>query len=468
MSEGRQPNILLIVSDQHRYDCMGHTSHGRVRTPHLDGLARDGARFTSAFTPAPLCTPARQALLTGRRPEAYGGLWNYDLGPSETGLTPDVYTWTAALQEVGYRSRYLGKWHVSERDDPTAFGYEQYVPLEAYPTWRRERYAEVGHDSGWFGEIDPVPLGVSRTHWLAEQACDVVRELAGGDRPWHVRVDFLEPHLPCRPVREFADRYPPESVPPWGGFADEFVNKPYIQRQQLVTWGVDQWTWHDWAPVVARYFGIISQLDDAVGRVLAALEESGAADDTIVVYTADHGDMCGSHRMMDKHYVMYDDVVRVPLLLRWPGVVEPGTVREDLVSNALDLPPTLVDAAGAKPSPAFVGRPLLTSAEDRHEVVATYNGQQFGLFTQRMLRTRHWKYVWNATDVDELYDLHADPHELVNRIADPPPGARLPELRRRLHDILVADGDRIVDNPWLAEQFRTGRKLATGRLPRDR
>jgi arylsulfatase A-like enzyme len=467
-TQPKQPNILLIVSDQHRQDSLGHTSGYPLGTPRLDALAAQGVRFGSAYTPVPLCTPARQALLTGRRPETHGGLWNYDLGPSDSGLAPDQYAWPQALRAVGYRSRYFGKWHVSEQHDPTSFGYDEYLPLEAYEAFRRERHPDVEYHNGWFGEPDPVPLEDSQTHWLAGQACEAITELAAGDEPWHVRVDFIEPHLPCRPAKPFADLYPPETIPPWSGFPDEFVNKPYMQRQQLVNWRVEGYDWSDWAPIVSRYFAIISQLDDAIGRLLDTLDAVGAACDTIVIYTSDHGDMCGSHRMMDKHYVMYDDVVRVPLIVRWPGVAEPGVVRDDFVYNALDLPPTLTAAAGADPSPSFCGRSLLSllgvragSDTVRQEVVSTYNGQQFGLFTQRMIRTRRWKYVWNATDVDELYDLEVDPDELFNRIDDAAVATDLQELRDRLHEILLVEGDRIVANPWMADQFSSGRKLAS-------
>lgn len=467
-SQTSQPNVLLIVSDQHRYDCLGHTSGYPLATPRLDALAQEGMRFRFAFTPVPLCTPARQALLTGRRPETHGGLWNYDIGPTDSGLARNEYTWTKALNRAGYRSRYFGKWHVSEQNDPTAFGYDEYLPLEAYETFRQARYPDVKYQNGWLGETDPIPLEDSRTHWFAERASAAITELATGGAPWHVRVDFVEPHLPSRPAKPFADLYPPESIPPWGGFADQFLNKPYIQQQQLMNWRVEDYGWADWAPTVSRYFGLISQLDDAIGRLLDTLEATGAARDTLVIYTSDHGDMCGSHRMMDKHYVMYDDVVRVPLIVRWPGVTEPGAVREELVYSALDLAPTLTEVSGADPSPLFTGRSLIPllprpgdPADERQEIVSTYNGHQFGLYTQRMLRTRRWKYIWNATDVDELYDLDTDPHELVNRIEDMSASTALQELREQLYRILVAEGDRIVDNPWLADQFRSGRKLAT-------
>lgn len=465
------PNILLIVSDQHRLDCVGRSDDYPVSTPSLDGLAARGAWFGSAYTPIPLCTPARQSLLTGRRPEATGGLWNYDLGSRIPALDPASYSWPRELQRVGYRSQYVGKWHVHPEHDPTAFGYDGYVPLEAYDSWRAERYPNSPIPGDWFGEIDAVPTADSRTHWLADQTSAFITEASKDDAPWHARIDFLEPHLPCQPTAEFAARYPIESIPQWRDFADPLINKPYIQRQQLINWGVENYTWADWSPIVARYYAVIAQLDDAIGSVLRTIDEAGVTDDTLVIYTTDHGDMGGSHRMMDKHYVMYDDVVRVPLIMSWPARIAANSVVDAFTYNTLDLPPTISAITGI-PSPssghgaalfendATVLAPSGETAAREH-VVSTYNGQQFGLFTQRMIRTHAWKYVWNPTDVDELYDLTADPNEFVNKVGDDGCVDVLADLRKRLYDQLVTDDDSFVANPWMARQLTEGRKIAT-------
>jgi arylsulfatase A-like enzyme len=466
---GNHPNILLIVSDQHRLDCVGRSGEYPVSTPSLDRLAAQGAWFASAYTPIPLCTPARHSLLTGRRPEATGGLWNYDLASLIPALDPASFSWPRELQRIGYRSQYVGKWHVHPEHDPTDFGYDSYVPLEAYDEWRQRCHPAAQVPADWFGQTDPVPTVDSRTHWLARQTADFISEASRADGPWHARLDFLEPHLPCEPTAEFADRYSPESIPQWRDFADPLVDKPYIQRQQLVNWGVEGYAWEDWAPAVARYYAIIEQLDDAIGSVLRAVEDAGVADDTLVIYTTDHGDMGGSHRMMDKHYVMYDNVVRVPLIMRWPGRITAGSVVDGFAYNTLDMPPTVSAITGIPAPPDAHGAPLfepgpgplVPSAEvsARQQVVSTYNGQQFGLFTQRMIRDNAWKYVWNPTDYDELYDLVADPIEFVNRIADENCGAVLADMRRRLYDELRKDGDGMVLNSWMARQLTEGRKL---------
>lgn len=462
----RQPNVLLITADQLRHDCVGYSGVYPVSTPHLDALASQSVVFTQAYSPIPVCGPARQALLAGRRAETFGALWNAGGALPVASLSPDAFTWTKALADLGYASSFLGKWSVHPSLDATSFGYDAYIGEAEYRRYAEELFPDVRFTGGFFGETNPIPVEHARTHWLAGKAVRELERLAAGGRPWHLALHFPEPHLPCRPSGRFASMYDPASVPEWAGFRETFADKPYIQRQQLYNWGVESWTWRQWAPVVARYYGVISQMDEAVGIVLSALESIGEADRTIVVFTADHGDLCGSHRMMDKHYILYDDVVRVPLLIRLPERRGREGVRcEKFVYPFLDLAPTLLEMLGVDPPERLHGRsllPLLAGEEPddwRTFVVSTYNGQQFGLYTQRMIRTDRWKYVWNTTDVDELYDLTLDPGELVNRIGDPANAELVAQLRRELYGQLAADGDALVANEWMRHQLLDGAKL---------
>ncbi|NLG23717.1 MAG: sulfatase-like hydrolase/transferase [Clostridiales bacterium] len=290
---------------------------------------------------------------------------------------------------------------------------------------------------------------------------ETIREFAAAGRPWHIWADYEEPHLPCRPSAPFADMYDPASIEPWDGFDDPFVNKPYCHRQQAVNWQLDGARWADVAPMVARYYGVISQLDDAIGKILAALEETGQAGNTIVAFTSDHGDMCGSHRMLDKHYVLYDDIVRVPLIVRHPDYA-PWRC-DSFQSNALDLPASFVRWLSLPDPGGMHGAPLPRSAaEDENPracITSSGNGQQMGLHSIRMLRDDRCKYVWNLTDVDELYDLTDDPGELNNLIARPDLAGRVADMRRALYADLQAHGDRLVGNEWTRRQLLDNRKL---------
>ena len=459
-----KPNILFICSDQHRYDCIGNSNEYPVKTPNIDRLASEGVWFKNAFTPIPLCCPARQSLLNGRRPEKFSAFWNYDQSLKTQALEPEDYSWPRQLKKAGYSTSYVGKWHVNPTYNPTYYGFDNYIGLEDYEEFINKKYEKREFKNGFFGEIDPVPIEDTRTHWQADRVIEYIEDYTEKNEPWHIRLDFVEPHLPCCPVKEFADLYSKEDVVKWESFDDTFENKPYIQKQQLVNWEIEDMNWDDWSEVVARYYAIITQMDDAIGKVLDYIDELGIAKDTIVIYTADHGDMCGGHRMMDKHYILYDDVVHVPLIIRWPGVYESFECKE-LVYNCLDLPPTILSILGLEQQEFFVGRtmePLLRQEKVldwRKEVVSTYNGQQFGLYTQRMIRNDKFKYIWNLTDVDELYDMENDIGELNNLIYHHEYKLIIADLRKKLYEILLEEGDGLVQNNWLKSSLLKSRKI---------
>jgi arylsulfatase A-like enzyme len=466
----RKPNVLLITADQLRYDCVGFSGQYAIQTPNIDTLADQSLSFTHAYSHIPVCGPARQSLLCGRRPETFGALWNYNITLPVHALQPDAYTWTKSLANNGYSMAFLGKWGVHPTLDPKSFGYDSYVSEQDYADFQQSRYSQVKYTNGFFGENNPIPVEDSETHWFADQARAGLKRLQLEGKPWHMALHFSAPHLPNRPSGRFAALYDPSDIEEWSGFRETFSNKPFIQHQQLYSWGVEKYTWEDWAPIVARYYGVISQLDEAIGSVLQMLEELDAVEDTIVIFTADHGDMCGSHRMMDKHYILYDDVVRVPMIIRWPGRGRKG-VCEQFVYNFLDLAPTLLEALDLmKECPGNLqGKslvPLISGQMDgltawRDSIVASYNGQQFGLYNQRMIRTEQWKYIWNPTDIDELYDLNADPAELCNCINEQVFADTVKRLRRQLYEQLTKDEDALVGNEWMRNQLLNGAKLSS-------
>jgi len=460
-----KPNILIIVADQQRYDCLGYAGVYPVKTPNLDRLASEGAWFTNAYTPIPVCAPARQAFLNGRRPETFGALWNYGISLEVPALSPKEYSWVRDLKSEGYRTSFIGKWSGNPYYGPEEYGFDDSVGIKEYQIFRKNKYPGHEYKGGWMGEIDPVPYQDNISHWLADRAIEKIEEYSDGKKPWHIRLDFPGPHLPCRPSKEFAQMYKPEDIPPWPSFEDDFHNKPYIQKQLLYNWGIEDYTWADWSSTVALYYATISEIDHAIGRMLQRLEELGQAENTIVIYTTDHGDMCGAHRMIDKHYVLYDDVVRVPLIIRWPGVIPAGIVRDEFVYQFLDIPPTILEILGREIPPFFIGRSLYRllkgeSVEDwRNEAVSTYNGQQFGLYTQRMIRSNDWKYIWNTTDIDELYNLKEDPHELNNLIGKEEYKPILTQLRKKLYETLLQEGDGLVKSGWLKQQLLNNKKI---------
>jgi arylsulfatase A-like enzyme len=359
----------------------------------------------------------------------------------------------------------LGKWHNETPRDPSGYGV-RYLPESAYTAWRAAQgLAPQPHANGWFGEIDPhITKEQHRLAWESRAVSDCIESFAGSEAPWMIRWDPSEPHLPNVVPAEIAQMYPPETIPPWPSFHDTLGGKPFIQSQQRRTWGVDGWTWKEWSQVVSRYLAEITLMDEQIGRVLATLDRLGLRERTLVIYTTDHGDFCGGHGQMDKHFNMYDDVVRVPLIMRWPGEIPAGARRDDFVSHEIDLARTVVTLARSACPSSFLGVDLVPVAKGlrgtgRQDIFTQYQGTQFGLYSQRMLRDSRWKYVWNLTDVDELYDLQSDPGELTNLAAREEFSPELQRLRRRLIVWLESIRDPILNEFTRVQLTRANVKL---------
>lgn len=457
------PNILLIHVDQHRFDCIGVNGHPAAHTPNLDRLAAEGVNFTHAFCPIGVCMPARTSLMTGCYATQHGCLVNDGV----EGYRPargDLPTFSQTLKAAGYTLGYVGKWGIGLDASPAALGFDDYIPASAYRAWRAAQgLPPPPRTNGWFGEPDTgVTPEQSALGWGADQVLALLDRYAAADAPFFLRWDSDEPHLPSKPPEPFASLVKPEQVPPWRSFPDPLQGKPAIQRQQLRSWGIDGWTWARWAPVVAYYLGVVALIDHQVGRILAKLDALGLADQTFVVYTSDHGDLCGGHGMIDKHYVMYDDVMRVPLILRWPGRLRAGHRADAFVTAALDLATTFCTVAGVEAPDTFHGYDLIALANDgkapRDKVFGSYHGAQFGAYSQRMVRTREWKYIWNPTAEDELYHLTVDPGELQNCAIDPGCADSLHALRRDLAGWMEETKDPLL-NEWTRRQLLDGHKI---------
>ena len=236
-TETKRPNILIIQCDQQRYDCLGYTGNPIVKTPNIDRLAAQGMQFTRAYTPIPTSCPARQCLLSGQWPEQHGGLWNYDITLPVRLFDSD--TWTERLHDEGYRTGYVGKWHVHPTKTPLDFGFDDYVNEAQYAAWlksegKRLHRVNTGK-TAMMGGYDSIDKETSSVHWFVRQAIELIRKYESEGKPWHLRLDYVEPHLPCYPVKEFYDRYASRSIPQWPNFPDDLENKPYIQRQQIFT-----------------------------------------------------------------------------------------------------------------------------------------------------------------------------------------------------------------------------------------
>ncbi len=446
----RRPNIVLFMTDQLRRDALGCYGNPICETPHLDGIAERGVRFDNAFTVSPVCSPARASIMTGLYPHNHGVMLNTHIAPAwSPGLSPDLPTFSKILADAGYALDYVGKWHVHADLGPRDFGFDRHeeCPRRHRPVPGTESFIDFGNGRRQLAaavdgtEADATPPAV-----LTRAAIRLMRERAREPRPFFLRIDLLEPHFACVPPEPYGSMYAAEDVPPWPNFHDDFAGKPAGHLRKLREWRLQGRGWDWWSRVVAAYYGDVSHIDHRVGEMLAAIDELGIADDTVFVFCTDHGDALGSHGHFEKAGTMYDEIFRVPLLVRGPpDLVEPACVGE--FARSMELMPTFVEWAGAAVPDGLDGRSLAPLArgervEDWPDAVyCEHHGEVWGYQSQRMVRTRRWKYAYDPHSIDELYDLDADPGELVNRAGDPACREVLREMQARLLGWNDATGD---------------------------
>jgi len=460
-------NVLLIQADQQRRDSIAPYGNPMARTPHLDLLAREGVTFDNAFTPIPICAPARASLITGKRPVHHGILRNPESGAvGGRDFVGRHATVAELLRGRGYRSTLCGKWHVGTTLTPAECGFEGvFHPGYGYPSehphyldYLRElgcafEFGDEVHGRRPDGSTGPLlaatqvgPVEASVPHYVAEQACGAIRRSAEEGEPFFVRCDFWGPHAPYIIPEPYAGMYRAADMREWPNFRDALEGKPTIQRTVREYWGVQDFTWDEWSHLVAMCYGYVTLIDHQVGRLLETLEEFGIADDTAVFYTSDHGGMVGAHGLCDKGPHLYDEQCRIPLIARVPGA--PGGRRSDAVVYNMDLMPTVLGLAGAEVPRDLDAAGLLPVIRGEHDSVrppvafVEFHGHQCP-YTQRLVQTAEFKYVFNAPESDELYDLKKDPGELANRVRDPEYAATLREMRSLLREQIEATGDPI-------------------------
>jgi arylsulfatase A-like enzyme len=460
-----RPNILLLCTDQQRYDALGAAGNPHVHTPNLDRLASQGARFTNCYAQSPICGPSRASLMTGRYPRNHG-LWanGVDMDPSE-------HLFTRALADAGYDCGLAGKLHLGSayagRIEPRLddgfrvfrWAHDPYLrsPANAYHTWLRDHHRDL-YESAVVQRtrsIDGLPQEAHYSHWVAEEAIEFLQHTRVPDAPFCFVANFFRGlydsgSLPAPiTVDGELDTKPPiyqqESARSYAGHAPGFAEHSAEQIQEIK----------------AQYYAMVSLVDAEVGRILDVLEAEGLAEDTLVVFSSDHGEMLGDHQMLLKGPMLFDCSVRVPLLIRWPGNVPAGTVREELV-EWIDLSRTLLAAAGDPPFPRAQGRDLALlwgdgdgadgGFDDRDWVLSEYRDGCYAYdppVHTTMVRHGDWKIVVHhgapASDrarTGELYDLASDPQELTNLWDAPEAKEQRRAMQDFLLDVLVATEDR--------------------------
>ncbi|MFK0117605.1 sulfatase-like hydrolase/transferase [Streptomyces sp. NPDC090994] len=470
-------NLLFLMTDQHRVDTLGCYGNPHVATPNLDRLAATGTRFDRFYTPTAICTPARASLLTGQAPFRHRLLANYErnVGYLED-LREDAFTFPAALAARDYQLGLIGKWHGGTHRNAASYGFDgpdlpgwhnpvdhpdylAYLAERGLPPYRITDPVRGTTPNGNPGNLLAArlqqPVEATFEHYLATRAIEQLDKYAADGRPFYLATHFFGPHLPYLLPDAYYDMYDPELVELPPSIAETFEGKPPVQRNYSAHWTFDTMPIEVTRKLIAVYWGYVTLIDEQIGRILTRLDELGLTDDTSVFFTADHGEFTGAHRLHDKGPAMYEDIYRIPGIIRVPG--QQPQVRDEFVSLT-DCTATILELAGADPSPATDSRSLLPLVRGEHpdwpaELLAEFHGHHFP-YPQRMLREERYKLVVNPESVNELYDLTADPHELSNRYEHPELAGVRRRMMRRLYDLLRDRGDNFYH--WMTPMYDIG------------
>jgi arylsulfatase A-like enzyme len=487
---GKRPNILWIVLDHVTFRHFKMTQGAKPLLNTYERLASQGMEFTNCHSTHPLCLPARATMMTGVYTHKHGKIDNSQYPDAGYPLFGEY------LKQLGYRMGYFGKNH-SGYEDLSARGIEGFYPFDYGNPYRTKEYQEYLDKKGlshpifhqeWGiitfprdgylyqnGDYDltesnnfntysagylKTPGPVHEADFITSMAMDWMIEHRNENNPFVLQVDLWGPHHSFQVPLEYKDVINPEEIAEYPSFRDEMKHRPQFVQEFLQ--GIRNRnpisTWPEWQLVIKRAYEQYSYIDAAVGRLLDWLEQDGLADNTIVIYTADHGDALGSHGgMVDKAGDMMEELMQIPLVIRWPGITN-GVSSDALVSN-LDLVPTVLDLAGAKLPEYIDGRsltPLLKgmNTDWREDLMAQHYGHFAVRLAQRALYYQNFKYIAVDGDMDELYDLQKDPFELENLVNDPASQEVARMMRRRLLAKMDRHGDAGEDVKALREAIK--------------
>lgn len=433
----RRPNILFLMTDQMQGRVLdpGHV----CRTPNLQSLAARGVRFPRAYTPNAICCPARASLMTGLLPHNHGVIQNVHVVPEDQAvLRTGKAHWAQRLSAAGYDTAYFGKWHVERSNELSRFGWHDHAVTGSARFQEHARKlsgAPGGKErlsvSGWvcgpegyedrllYAAAEPAPFhtALSVAADLADKFLD--EAMRRKDRPWCCFVSATEPHDPFVVGKGAYERYDVNSIPAPPNWSDDLQGRPglYRKARQGINFSERQKK-----EAAACYYALISEIDRQYGALIQKVEKAGELENTIVVFTADHGEFLGAHGLYAKNVGAFEEAYNIPLIMCGPGIAR-GAVASARV-GLHDVGPTLLDLAGASAlgvadSRSFAGvlRDPASQSANFQIGYAEYYGS-VGWYSQRVIWDGSWKLVWNCFDVDELYNLADDPYEMTNLAQD--------------------------------------------------
>ena len=444
---GGPRNVVLILSDDHRYDFMSFMKGAPpfLRTPALDRMAKEGVHVRNAFVTTSLCSPSRASILTGKYAHRHGIVDN------STPIPPGTAFFPAQLQRAGYRTAYVGKWHMGHEDDEPRPGFDHWVSFRGQGVYSDPQLNINGERRQLEGYTTDL-LTDQALEWLERQQSG-----AASTRPFFLVLGHKAVHAEFEPAPRHRGRYAGAPIPYPETMADTEENyrgKPAWVREQRYSWHGVEHMYHgamEFDQFYRAYCETLLALDDSVGRVLDHLDRTGLSRSTLVIYMSDNGFLLGEHGLIDKRNA-YEESIRVPMIAWAPGYLEAGTSIDQLVRN-IDIAPTLLDLAGAGPPEDMDGRSVLAAlrGEDvswEGELLYEYYWEYAFPHTPTTLALRgdRYKFIYypGVWDRQELYDLAADPQERHNLAADPAHAARVKAMRERLWDRLEKGGGMTV------------------------
>lgn len=448
-----QPNILIIQADEHRQDCLGAYGNPDVKTPHIDSLATDGVRYNNSFCPYPVCTPSRYSFLTSLYARQHLGASNHCTIPQGLPTFPRV------LQNAGYKTKAVGKMHLT----PTYanVGFEELILAEQngagryeddYHRWLREEglydridlidqereYRQNAPQEYW----DTVGAMVSdldeahhSTTWIADRAMDELNTWHSGGHL--LMTSFIKPHHPFDPPAPWHTMYDPQALQMLPGYTDTPLERDIHYSRGYFPY--TEMTEKKIRLATAMYYATISQIDHHVGRMIQHLKDNGLYDNTLILYNSDHGDYMGFHHLLLKGNYMYDPVIKVPLIIKYPNQAHAGSVSNDLV-NTIDVGPTLLNIANCETPNTMIGADLRTCVQNR-----TYMFAEMGRGREYMIRSHTHKLLWcKDANQSQFFDLQDDPFELHNRITDPKSQQQITDMKNALVQWMLFDAPSCV------------------------
>lgn len=465
-----RPNILIFMTDQQRGDTI--PPYSLAKTPNLDRFCNEGLTFTRTYCSSPHCSPSRASFLSGLYPSQHGVWNNVDVGNTlSKGFYEDVRLWSEDLRDAGYGLYFTGKWHVSHHETPMDRGWELIDP-EEYPRRHTEEYTILRKPDLWEWEAykkggnqtQEAPRGegeikrfgyINYTHYgekenpfrdreIVENALDKIRTIEATGEPWCMYIGTSGPHDPYFAPEKYLEMYSLDDIQLPENFSDDLSDKPNLYKRTRMQF--DQLTEREHKEAIRHYLAVCSFEDAIFGKLLDALEETGQKENTLVLYTSDHGDYMAEHGLWCKGLPCFQPAYHIPAAVRWPkGIVNPGR-SEDAFVSITDFAATFLEVAGVAARRTFTGQSLFPFLKNeipvqwRDEIFTQSNGNElYGI--QRSVMTREWKYVYNGFDFDELYDLQKDPGETVNLINEPDKKAVVKEMCQRLWRFAYETGD---------------------------